>query len=199
MTKHSWLVRPREAHGLLGFWAAVILAVALLCVLHAAAFAVTFTVPSSTYPTIKAAVDSVPDTLTQPITISVSTGTYTEAVLIENKIGSGLYPLKLIANGDVTIEGGENPTSLHQNQPNPFAAATTFRFDLPRPTIVQFELFDITGRRVVVLRNGWLPAGRHSLDWDGRDGSGAAARPGAYLCRMTAGSFRAEKKLVVLP
>ena len=80
----------------------------------------------------------------------------------------------------------------------PKHATTTFRFDLPRPEPVRLELYDLMGRRAVVLRDA-MPAGRHSVDWDGRDASGSTARPGAYLYRLTAGSFRAQRKLVVLP
>ena len=89
--------------------------------------------------------------------------------------------------------------ALHQNQPNPFAVSTTFRFDLPRPEIVRLELFDLGGRRVAKLRDAWMPAGRHSLEWNSRDAEGSPVRAGAYVYRIIAGSFRAQRKLVVLP
>jgi parallel beta-helix repeat protein len=110
--------------------------------------------------------------------------------------------------GDAAPTGARGPAidnsmptefSLQQNHPNPFVAKTTFRFDLPQPQAVRLEVYDLMGRRVAVLRNAWTPAGRHSLDWDGRNGSGSRARPGTYLCRLAAGSFRAERKLVILP
>lgn len=82
---------------------------------------------------------------------------------------------------------------------DPFAATTTIRFDLPQPETVRLEVFDLSGRRVVKLRDAWTPAGRHSLDWNLGDANGAPVRPGAYVCRLTAGSFRAHRKLVVLP
>ena len=87
---------------------------------------------------------------------------------------------------------------LYQNQPNPFEATTTFRFDLPRPESVRLEVFDVAGRRVARVRDAWMPAGQHSLKWS-RDANGAPVRPGTYLYRLSAGSFRAQKKLVVLP
>jgi hypothetical protein len=89
--------------------------------------------------------------------------------------------------------------AMHQNQPNPFAATTTFRFDLPRSETVRLEVFDLMGRKVATLRDAWMPPGRHSLEWNSRDAKGSTLQPGAYLYRMTAGSFRAERKLVVLP
>lgn len=89
--------------------------------------------------------------------------------------------------------------ALHQNQPNPFAASTTFRYSLPRATTVRLEIFDLVGRRLATVVDGWTPAGDHAIAWDSRDGSGAPLRPGAYLYRLTAGGYRAEKKLVVIP
>jgi len=97
------------------------------------------------------------------------------------------------------VEAAPASFALYQNHPNPFAATTTFRFDLPRPAAVRLEVFDLGGRRVSKLRDAWMPAGRHSLEWDSRDANGTPVQPGAYVYRITAGSFRAQRKLVVLP
>ena len=35
--------------------------------------------------------------------------------------------------------------------------------------------------------------------WDRRDESGATVKPGVFLYRLVAGSFRAQKKMVLLP
>lgn len=106
-----------------------------------------------------------------------------------------------LARGAGQDQGSTIPAvfAMHQNQPNPFASSTAFRFDLPRAEMVRLEVFDLMGRKVVKLRDAWMPAGRHSLDWEGRDASGLPIRPGAYVYRLTAGSFRAERKLVMLP
>jgi hypothetical protein len=101
-----------------------------------------------------------------------------------------------------STEAAEAPPArfaLYQNQPNPFAASTTFRFDLPREEWVRLEVFDLLGRRVAVVRNAWMPAGRHAADWDAHDAGGVPARPGVYLYRIGAGSHHAQRKLVVLP
>ncbi len=89
--------------------------------------------------------------------------------------------------------------ALYQNQPNPFVASTTFRFDPQRAEAVRLEVFAIGGPRVAALRNAWMPAGRHSLEWNSWDACGSPVRPGTCLYRITAGLFRAQRKLVVLP
>ncbi len=96
---------------------------------------------------------------------------------------------------------GAAPTcfALWQSQPNPFRAATTFRFDLPVGAMVRLEVFDVQGRRLGVITNRYYPAGNQAISWERRDEAGGLVRPGVYLYRLTAGSFRAEKRLVVLP
>jgi len=89
--------------------------------------------------------------------------------------------------------------ALEQNGPNPFAVATTIRFRLPAISRVSLEVFDPSGRRLAVLAEGEYPAGAHAVSWDRRDATGAVARPGIYLYRITAGAFRDQKKMVLLP
>ena len=42
-------------------------------------------------------------------------------------------------------------------------------------------------------------AGFQAVTWDRRDEGGSVARPSVYLYRLTAGAFRAQKKMVLLP
>jgi hypothetical protein len=89
--------------------------------------------------------------------------------------------------------------ALWQNRPNPFSTTTTLRFDLPVSATLRLEVFDAQGRRVRTLANGSWAAGYHNVTWDRRNESGGRVRPGVYLYRLTAGSFRAQKKMVLLP
>jgi hypothetical protein len=89
--------------------------------------------------------------------------------------------------------------ALHPGRPNPLAHTTRIRFDLPRASTVRIEILDAQGRRVRTLANGWMEAGSRSVEWDRRGSTGVPLGPGIYLCRLEAGSFRAETKLVVIP
>lgn len=71
-------------------------------------------------------------------------------------------------------------------------------FDLPQRASVRLEVFDPQGRRVRRLE-GTYEAGRQALEWDLLHGSGPRVAPGIYSYRLTAGAFRAQRKLVVLP
>ena len=89
--------------------------------------------------------------------------------------------------------------ALRQNQPNPFAAATSIGFALPTRSLVRLEVFDLLGRRVGTLADAEFPAGEHQVTWDRRTTSGDLAKSGIYYCRIEAGPLRAQRKLVVLP
>jgi flagellar hook assembly protein FlgD len=71
-------------------------------------------------------------------------------------------------------------------------------FDLPVRSHARLEVFDAQGRRVRRIDGDYAP-GRHAFEWDLRHADGARVAPGIYTYRLTAGAFRAHKKLVVLP
>jgi hypothetical protein len=87
---------------------------------------------------------------------------------------------------------------LRQNQPNPFAASTSIRFDLPRRAAVSLAVYDIGGREVRSLVGGAaLEPGSHAIAWDGRDAAGAPLRAGIYFCRLRAGGGAETKRMVL--
>lgn len=88
--------------------------------------------------------------------------------------------------------------ALRQNRPNPFSGITAIHFDLPAETTVRLEIFDAQGRLVRTLANGGYPAGFHSVEWDHQTSEGKALGAGVYLYRIRAGSFRDQKKMVLL-
>jgi hypothetical protein len=89
--------------------------------------------------------------------------------------------------------------ALHQNQPNPFAASTRIGFALPVASRVRLEVYDLLGRRVRTLVNGFYPPGEHEVTWDRRGAGGALASPGLYFYRMEAGAYREKRRMVILP
>jgi putative Ig domain-containing protein/flagellar hook capping protein FlgD/fibronectin type III domain protein/WD40 repeat protein len=87
--------------------------------------------------------------------------------------------------------------ALRQNQPNPFSLTTEIRFELPAPSPVRLEVFDLQGRRIATLVEGSIPAGFHTVTWDRRDATGSRVKPGIYLYRLEAASFRDQKKMSI--
>jgi len=92
-------------------------------------------------------------------------------------------PTAVTTGGNDLVALPESP-GLGPVFPNPFNPATEVQFALSEDASVELALFDLTGRRILILARGSWPAGRHSLRWDGRDGSGRRAASGTYLARL---------------
>ncbi len=73
------------------------------------------------------------------------------------------------------------PTTLIA-APNPFAQRTTLTFDVTEATEARLTVYDVLGRTVATLVDGWVEAGTHRATFDA---SGLAA--GTYLYRLVVG------------
>lgn len=82
--------------------------------------------------------------------------------------------------------------------PNPARAAVNIRFDLPRGGGVALVVYDINGRRVATLARGAMEPGRYAMRWDPRDAGGRSLSPGAYFCRLEAGTDRLVRRVVIM-
>ncbi len=69
---------------------------------------------------------------------------------------------------------------------NPFRDALPLELALPRAGWTTLWIYDNSGRRVRGMINGPLPAGKHTLVWDGRDDGGREVASGAYLLEARA-------------
>ncbi len=81
--------------------------------------------------------------------------------------------------------------SLHQNYPNPFNPSTTIKYDLPEPVKVSLVVYDVLGRKVDELVNGFKEAGYHFATWNAKDVSS-----GVYFARFTATDANGNLKLL---
>jgi hypothetical protein len=89
---------------------------------------------------------------------------------------------------DASIVGAAlAPFGLAQNRPNPFRETTQIRFELARAAEARIDVFDVSGRLVRTLVNQALPAGPHTVVWDGRDAQRNAVAGGIYFYRLTSG------------
>ncbi len=92
------------------------------------------------------------------------------------------------------------PVSLriHPATPNPAAAGTRLDLELPEALPARVRVYDVRGARVRSLVARDLPAGRHRLEWDGRDDTGQPVAPGLYLFQIEVGPLRSAQKVVVV-
>lgn len=112
--------------------------------------------------------------------VSLSNGLSTRLYAADERIprDGSMHPLaKVGETGEVEI-----PTTfvLDQNFPNPFNPSTQIRFGLPNAAVVRLTLFDVLGRELQTLSNGYLGAGYHTIVWDASDFAS-----GVYFARLT--------------
>lgn len=94
-------------------------------------------------------------------------------------------------------ESGSVPAELAiaDAAPNPFNPLTTIRFDLPLADEVTVAVYDVRGGLVRDLWTGSRDAGRHLLQWNGKDDRGRSVPSGVYLVRIVtaSGAWRSMK------
>ncbi|MCX6641592.1 MAG: T9SS type A sorting domain-containing protein [bacterium] len=100
-----------------------------------------------------------------------------------------------VNRGDVVPSGSLLPRSctLAQNYPNPFNPTTILSYELQAASQVKLAVYDISGRLVVTLVDGWRDAGTHSITFDA-----AKLASGIYVYRLTADNFSASGKMVLM-
>jgi hypothetical protein len=94
-----------------------------------------------------------------------------------------------------TNNNNQLPSSyaLNQNYPNPFNPETKISFALPKAGIVKLAVYDMLGREVAVLENGFRTAGTHSIDFNASN-----LASGVYLYTLKTGDFTDTKKMVLM-
>jgi hypothetical protein len=152
-------------------------------------------------------------TLTQAVPATAPGGTY------EYLAKAGIYPEFFYADESFTfvkmddddlpgeintwsLYGWEDETtvtsispnlSLNSARPNPFNASTVISYQLSVNSYANLTIYDLSGRKVTELFNGWRDVGTHELTFD------AAYLPsGVYFARLTATNFQQIQKLLLL-
>jgi phosphatidylserine/phosphatidylglycerophosphate/cardiolipin synthase-like enzyme len=82
---------------------------------------------------------------------------------------------------------------LMQNYPNPFNPLSRIGFELPESGMVQLEVFDMLGRRVAVMAEGYFAAGQYLLPFDG-----SALASGVYVYRLQTASGTLSRTMMLL-
>jgi hypothetical protein len=101
-------------------------------------------------------------------------------------------------NDDTNDEILPDAFSLAQNYPNPFNPATTIKFSLSRLSEVRLEILNIIGQKVTTLIDGKMPAGEHSIQWDGKESGGDNAATGIYFYQICTDDYVESKKMILL-
>lgn len=87
--------------------------------------------------------------------------------------------------------------SVSRVYPNPFSDLTRIEFDLTENVDATIEIYDMVGKRVQTLANGFMNAGTHSVVWNGTTEAGANAGNGVYTVVLTAKNQKMVSKVVL--
>jgi hypothetical protein len=115
--------------------------------------------------------------------------------------GAAARQFTIAVGAPTAVDDATLPTAYHLagNHPNPFNPMTTIRYDVPRSGRMTIDVFDVRGRKVTTLVDRVVPAGRHSVVWDGRGQDGATVPSGIYFSRLTAdGGVRITDRMTLL-
>lgn len=93
-------------------------------------------------------------------------------------------------------------TKLLHNYPNPFNPGTWIPYQLASDSKVSITIYDVSGRQIRVLDLGVQPRGSYvtkdkAAYWDGKNDVGESVSSGIYIYQMSAGAYRASKKMVI--
>ena len=123
-------------------------------------------------------------------------------VFEEPRVPAGRYRYQVLFDGadarylaaslEVLVPAPET-FNLISNYPNPFSDRTQVVLDLPQHQNVTLEVYDVLGRRVMLVYEGILAAGRHELPI-----TATGWAPGLYLARLTTPDTVRSHRMVVM-
>ena len=87
--------------------------------------------------------------------------------------------------------------SLSQNYPNPFNPSTQINYAIPHQGFVTLKIYDIIGREVATLVNGYKNEGNYSVEFNENINSPILSS-GIYFYQLKEGNFVQTRKMVLL-
>ena len=93
------------------------------------------------------------------------------------------------------IDDPENPfyLCLYQNFPNPIKGKSTFKFGLPKPSVVKLQIYNLKGQLVATLIDEEKPKGYHTIEWNT-----GILKSGIYFYKLSTPDNTFIKKMILL-
>ena len=120
-----------------------------------------------------------------------------DGVVVAGTHGRGAFQGRAGAVGvnDKTYEAAGY--RLEQNYPNPFNPSTIIRWSIKEPGNVKLKIYDITGREVATLIDGFRSAGSYETQFNSNSINTSLAS-GVYIYRLEANNYSGSKKFILL-
>ena len=115
---------------------------------------------------------------------------------------AGIAALERLLAALTRVETPPKATVLLANYPNPFNPETWIPYELSVAAEVTVTIHASDGKLVRALELGQLPAGVYqsrsrAAYWDGRNAQGEPVASGVYFYTLSAGDFKATRKMVI--
>ena len=115
---------------------------------------------------------------------------------------AGIAALERLLAALIHVEAPPKETVLLANYPNPFNPETWIPYQLSAGAAVTVTIHASDGKLVRTLELGQVPAGTYqnrsrAAYWDGRNAQGEPVASGVYFYTLTAGEFKATRKMVI--
>jgi hypothetical protein len=83
--------------------------------------------------------------------------------------------------------------TLDQNYPNPFNPNTVISYSITRNDHVSLDIFDMHGKRVKCLKDGYQSAGYYRIEISSGD-----LPSGLYIYQLRSGNTKIQKKMLLI-
>ncbi|MBT3755149.1 MAG: T9SS type A sorting domain-containing protein [Candidatus Cloacimonetes bacterium] len=118
-------------------------------------------------------------------------------------IADGLSGMQIYNNLLVQVSSEEEIVDLPEmkswNYPNPFNPSTTISFSVSQTSsFVTLGIYNLKGQKVKNLVNDQLPAGQHSVVWNGKDDNKKSVSSGIYFYKLITEDNTETKKMLLL-
>ena len=115
---------------------------------------------------------------------------------------AGIAALERLLAALTRVEAPPRETVLLANYPNPFNPETWIPYELAEAAEIQVSIHASDGKLVRTLELGQRPAGIYQTKgraayWDGRNALNEPVASGVYFYTLTAGDFKATRKMLI--
>jgi len=98
---------------------------------------------------------------------------------------------------NITAKVAPTAFALNPAYPNPFNPFTNLSFALPEAMNYNLKIYNVAGQ-LVRSYEGMGVTGLNVITWDAKDNAGVEVSSGVYFYKLTAGSFSATQKMVMM-
>jgi flagellar hook assembly protein FlgD len=127
----------------------------------------------------------------------VVNGNYQFYVTTVDQAGHESVPSNTVsANVVVGLPALTGDISMLKFGPNPFSTQLMIDLKTEKETLLQAEIYDLSGRMVYTLLNSKVSQGYHHYTWNGKNAEGNTLPAGVYTLVLRSGGGKTTFKLV---